>query len=63
MGHVDIKSTLRYAIIDNDIFMAEISASEELSAIWNTTKSIDSLRADAYEALARDLRNRLTEAV
>lgn len=62
MGHIDIKSTLRYAVIDNDIFMAEISASEEMSAIWNTTKSIDSLRADAYEALARDLRNRVTEA-
>jgi integrase len=62
MGHSDIKSTLRYAILDTDIFMAEISASEELSAIWNTTKSIDSLRADAYEALAIDLRNRLKEA-
>ncbi|KPC55732.1 Phage integrase family protein [Pseudomonas amygdali pv. morsprunorum] len=59
MGHADIASTMVYAKIDKEIMMAEIHASDKMNAIWNKTKSIDSLRADSYEALAHDLRMRL----
>jgi integrase len=61
MGHADISSTVIYAKIDNEVMMAEIHASERMTSIWNTSKSIDSLRADSYEALAQDLRRRLKE--
>lgn len=61
MGHADITSTVIYAKLDQEIMMAEIHASDELKLIWNKTKSIDSLRADSYEALARDLRRRLSQ--
>ncbi|MDU8491800.1 site-specific integrase [Pseudomonas syringae pv. actinidiae] len=59
MGHANITATMIYAKLDQEIMMAEIDASEKIKLIWNKTKSIDSLRADSYEALARDLRRRL----
>ncbi|MGN2389605.1 tyrosine-type recombinase/integrase [Pseudomonas syringae] len=59
MGHSKISSTMVYAKIDNEVMMAEIHASDQMTAIWNKTKAIDSLRADSYEALAQDLRRRM----
>ncbi|POF90555.1 tyrosine-type recombinase/integrase [Pseudomonas putida] len=59
MGHANIASTIIYAKLDQEVLMAEIHASQQMAAIWNKTSSIDSLRADAYEDLAQDLRGRL----
>lgn len=59
MGHANIASTIIYAKLDQEVLMAEIHASQQMAAIWNQTSNIDSLRADAYEALAQDLRGRL----
>lgn len=59
MGHANISSTLIYAKLDHHVLMAEIRASQLLTAIWDRSKSIDSLRADCYEALALDLRRRV----
>lgn len=59
MGYANIASTIIYAKLDQEVLMAEIHASQQMAAIWNQTSNIDSLRADAYEALAQDLRGRL----
>lgn len=59
MGHANVTSTIIYAKLDQEVLMAEIHASQQMAAIWNKTCNIDNLRADAYEDLARDLRERL----